>query len=74
MKPPPTGRSRKGRSNLPRQIDWFKTTKQAYLQALTEELETPGEPLDCYLEPFIVDLDANEDSVRSLGGLPGLDS
>ncbi|ODT57263.1 hypothetical protein ABS71_20275 [bacterium SCN 62-11] len=54
------------------QIDWFKTNKADYLLALTEELETPGQKLDAYLKPFLVDLEPERSPVDSLGGLPGL--
>jgi cell filamentation protein len=35
-------------------IDWSRTDKDAYLQALTRELDRPGAgELDNYLKPFV---------------------
>ncbi|WP_322518016.1 Fic family protein [Rhodopseudomonas palustris] len=56
-------------------IDWAKTDKSSYLDALTEELETPGKSiLDRYLQPLIRDPIAYErlgDSIMQTPGLAG---
>jgi cell filamentation protein len=56
-------------------IDWSKTDKDAYLQALTRELDRPstGE-LDNYLKPFVGPAKSHEDSAALLAELPGLGS
>ncbi len=56
-------------------IDWASTNKTDYLNALTKELEKPGEGhLDAYLKPFIkTGIDPNA-FAANISGAPGLDS
>jgi cell filamentation protein len=54
-------------------IDWSRTDKDAYLQALTRELERPGAgELDGYLRPFIGPAVSHESSSALLAELRGL--
>ena len=55
-------------------IDWGKTDKFAYLDALTREIETPGKGiLDDYLEPFIGETVSYENLAARVAAIPGLD-
>jgi fido (protein-threonine AMPylation protein) len=55
-------------------IDWSKTKKADYLNALTKELEAPGKGhLDVYLKPFIrIEPLDRAQSADMLRGMPGL--
>jgi len=55
-------------------IDWGSTDKDDYLNALTAELENPGQgTLDQYLKPFIRDgaLGSVADAIKAAPGLDG---
>ena len=55
-------------------IDWGSTTKNDYLSALTEELESPSKgKLDSYLKPFIRDGVVRNvaDAIKLAPGLDG---
>ena len=55
-------------------IDWASTDKDAYLDALTRELENPGNGhLDAYLKPFVRKSEAEGDLPANVAGAPGLD-
>lgn len=55
-------------------IDWSATTKNAYLDALTKEIENPrGGHLDAYLGPFKRDPIAYEQLATAIVQAPGLD-
>lgn len=55
-------------------VDWLKTSKQDYLDALTKEIEAPNDGhLDAYLQPFIGAQIPRENWGRSVVNLPGLD-
>jgi cell filamentation protein len=54
-------------------IDWSRTEKDAYLEALTRELDRPGKgELDNYLKPYIGPAMTHEQSAALLGELRGL--
>ena len=54
-------------------IDWAATDKDAYLAALTQEIENPGKGmLDQYLKPFIKAAVAQDQLVEQVRELPGL--
>lgn len=54
-------------------IDWMKTTKNAYLEALTREIDRPGAgELDSYLRPFVGAAVPREEAVATLTVLRGL--
>jgi cell filamentation protein len=54
-------------------IDWRRTEKDAYLAALTRELERPGKgELDSYLRPFVGRAISHQRSAAALGRLRGL--
>ena len=54
-------------------IEWMKTTKNAYLEALTREIERPGAgELDTYLRPFVGPAVKREVAVATLSTLRGL--
>lgn len=54
-------------------IDWAATDKDAYLAALTREIENPGKGmLDQYLKPFIKAAIAQDQLAEQVGELPGL--
>lgn len=54
-------------------IDWARTSKTPYLQALTRELEDPrGQHLDAYLRPFLDAPLPRERWLQSAADLPGL--
>jgi cell filamentation protein len=56
-------------------IDWSATTKDAYLDALTKEIENPPKGhLDAYLRPFMRDPIAYEQLATAIVQAPGLDS
>jgi cell filamentation protein len=53
-------------------IDWVKTDKMAYLQALTMELENPRNGyLDSYLKPFVNSVIDRQQSTSVLKSLKG---
>jgi cell filamentation protein len=55
-------------------IDWSTTTKDAYLDALTKEIENPPKGhLDAYLKPFMRDPIAYEKLATAIVRTPGLD-
>jgi cell filamentation protein len=55
-------------------IDWSATNKDAYLDALTKEIENPPKGhLDVYLKPFIRDPVAYERLATAIVQAPGLD-
>ena len=55
-------------------IDWSATTKNAYLDALTKEIENPSKGhLDGYLTPFMRDPIAYEQLATAIVQAPGLD-
>lgn len=55
-------------------IDWAATTKNAYLDALTKEIESPSKGhLDAYLTPFMRDPVAYEQLATAIVQAPGLD-
>jgi cell filamentation protein len=54
-------------------VDWLKTTKNAYLAALTREIERPGAgELDTYLKPFVGPAAQSEAAVATFSVLRGL--
>jgi len=56
-------------------VDWSATSKTAYLNALTNELERPGQGiLDKYLKPFIGSAVAYDKLATQIASAPGLDS
>jgi cell filamentation protein len=55
-------------------IDWAATSKDAYLGALTEEIDLPGKgALDRYLLPFVREGANKERIAEIVSGAPGLD-
>lgn len=55
-------------------INWSATNKDAYLEALTKEIENPSEGhLDAYLKPFMRDPVAYEQLATAIVQAPGLD-
>lgn len=55
-------------------IDWIRTQKEPYLQALTREIEAPsGAHLDGYLHPFIAPAVPRDHWLASVTVMPGLD-
>lgn len=55
-------------------IDWSATNKDAYLDALTREIENPPKGyLDAYLKPFVRDPIAYEHLATTIVQAPGLD-
>jgi cell filamentation protein len=55
-------------------IDWSATKKDAYLDALTKEIESPPKGhLDAYLKPFMRDPIAHEQLATAIAQAPGLD-
>jgi cell filamentation protein len=55
-------------------IDWAATSKNAYLAALTNELEDPDKGyLDAYLKPFIKDAVSYGELAANIAATPGLD-
>jgi cell filamentation protein len=55
-------------------IDWSATRKDAYLDALTKEIENPPKGhLDAYLKPFMRDPITYEQLATAIVGAPGLD-
>jgi cell filamentation protein len=55
-------------------IDWAATKKDAYLDALTKEIESPQKGhLDAYLKPFRRDPIAYEQLAPAIARAPGLD-
>jgi cell filamentation protein len=55
-------------------IDWAATTKNAYLDALTKEIENPPKGhLDAYLKPFMRGPIAYEQLATAVVQAPGLD-
>lgn len=55
-------------------VDWMRTSKAPYLEALTREIEDPrGGHLDAYLRPFLDAKVPREQWLQSAADLPGLD-
>ncbi|QJT83033.1 Fic family protein [Kosakonia sp. MUSA4] len=55
-------------------IDWARTNKDDYLQALSAEIENPSQGhLNRYLAPFIVDITSRDQWAEMIGGIKGLD-
>jgi len=55
-------------------IDWHRTEKGAYLEALTRELDEPtAGHLDAYLKPFIGPVVKRETWLQAVTVMPGLD-
>ena len=55
-------------------VNWMRTNKQSYLDALTQEIESPNEGhLDAYLKPFIDKQIPRENWLKSVSDLQGLD-
>jgi cell filamentation protein len=54
-------------------VDWGRTEKAAYLEALTRELDRPGKgELDGYLKPFVGSAVAREQASSALAQIRGL--
>jgi len=54
-------------------VDWGRTEKAAYLEALTRELDRPGKgELDAYLKPFVGSAVAREQASAALAQIRGL--
>lgn len=55
-------------------VNWMRTRKQPYLDALTQEIENPNAGhLDTYLQPFIEPPITREKWLQSVATIPGLD-
>lgn len=55
-------------------IDWPNSTKNDYLQKLTDELRTPDKgALDSYLKPLMQKLPARKYWVEQIKSIPGID-
>ena len=55
-------------------VNWMRTSKQPYLDALTKEIQAPNDGhLDAYLKPFIEPQIPRENWLQSVSDLPGLD-
>ena len=55
-------------------VNWMRTSKQPYLDALTKEIETPNDGhLDAYLKPFIEPQIPRASWLLTVSVLPGLD-
>ena len=55
-------------------IDWSQTNKDAYLRALSRELDRPGKGiLDAYLKPFLSDPVTHEKLADGITRTPGID-
>ena len=60
------------RANL--SVNWMRTTKKSYLEALTNEMQAPNDGyLDAYLKPFIEPKIPRETWMQCVSHLPGLD-
>jgi cell filamentation protein len=60
------------RANL--SVNWLRTSKQAYLDALTKEIQTPNDGhLDTFLKPFVGPPIPRENWLQYVSVLPGLD-
>ena len=54
-------------------IDWIRTNKHAYLEALTREIDRPGNAeLDTYLKPFVGPAVSRDEAAVALTRLRGL--
>lgn len=54
-------------------IDWINTSKNAYLEALTREIDRPGiGELDTYLKPFVGPALPRDEAAETLTKLRGL--
>lgn len=55
-------------------VNWMRTSKQPYLDALTQEIQAPNDGhLDKYLKPFIEPQIPRENWLQSVSDLPRLD-
>ena len=55
-------------------VDWLRTRKQPYLEALTQEIKDPqAGHLDAYLKPFIAPALSPEDWMQTITNMVGLD-
>ena len=55
-------------------VNWMRTSKQSYLDALTQEIESPNDGhLDAYLKPFIEKQIPRKNWLRSVSDMKGLD-
>jgi len=55
-------------------IDWSKTNKDHYLQALSDEIREPFKGhLDHYLKPFVTAIKSRDQWPQLIGGISGLD-
>ncbi|WAC45220.1 Fic family protein [Pseudomonas sp. SL4(2022)] len=55
-------------------INWSDTSKDDYLQALSDEIREPSKGhLDNYLKPFVVGISSRDEWPEIIGGIRGLD-
>ncbi len=55
-------------------VDWSKTSKDDYLNALSDEIRNPFKGhLDSYLKPFVIDISNRDEWPGMIGGIKGLD-
>src|SRR4051812_14544164 len=55
-------------------VDWAATKKDEYLDALTQELDSPGQGrLDAYLEPFLLPAQTDKRLIDQIARAPGID-
>lgn len=55
-------------------VEWSKTNKDNYLQALGDEIREPGKGhLDNYLKPFVVDISCRDEWPQTISDIRGLD-
>ncbi len=55
-------------------IDWARTNKVVYLEALSAEIENPSKGhLNQYLSPYIVNITSRSQWPKMIGGIKGLD-
>ncbi|AZD21580.1 Fic domain protein [Pseudomonas chlororaphis subsp. aurantiaca] len=55
-------------------INWTRTNKDDYLQALSDEIRAPFQGhLDNYLKPFVTAITSRDEWPQMIGGIRGLD-
>lgn len=55
-------------------INWSRTNKDDYLQALSDEIREPFQGhLDNYLKPFVTAITSRDEWPQMIGGIRGLD-
>lgn len=55
-------------------VNWLRTSKKAYLNALTLEIESPNKGhLDAYLQPFVAPQIPRDQWLKTVSAMPGLD-